>query len=381
MRAHYPAVSTFSLLALAVFLLALAGCRAIGIENKRVDYKSGSAKTQPLDVPPDLTALVAGDRYVIPDSGGEIVTSYSEYSKGEPVRQQLAQSAQSAVLPTVPNAHIERSGNERWLVVGDNAENVWPKVKVFWQENGFTIQTDNPDAGLIETDWAENRVKIPQGGLRAVIGKVFDKLYSSGEKDSYRTRLERRKDGSGTEIYIRHRGMAEVFSSDKSTSTWQQRPNDPEMEASMLQLLMVRLGSNAAAQSTVQEASADSLEEITPQLVVNGIGRTVLLNEPFDKCWRRVGLALEKTDIVVDDRDRTKGVYFVSLSKKGEQEKNLLERLKFWRDKKEVKKPEPYRLIVFEVNAVCRVNASNSDDRKDEGTTLIIESLFKKLSK
>ena len=136
MRAHHPAVSAFSLLAVFFFLLALAGCSAVGIESKRIDYKSGSAKAPPLDVPPDLTALAAGDRYVIPDSGGEVVTSYSEYSKGSP----LQQPAQPAVLPEVPTIRLERSGSERWLLVQDKPENVWPKVKAFWQENGFSIR-------------------------------------------------------------------------------------------------------------------------------------------------------------------------------------------------------------------------------------------------
>ena len=135
MKAPNPAITKFlwqlsgqfSGPAQLVFLLALTGCSAVGIENKRIDYKAGSVKARPLDVPPDLTALVAGDRFVIPDSGGEIVTSYSEYSKGEPTRQRA--EPQFVVLPEVPNVHVERSGTERWLVTGEKAENVWPKVK------------------------------------------------------------------------------------------------------------------------------------------------------------------------------------------------------------------------------------------------------------
>ena len=387
MKAPNPAIPKFlwqfSGPAQLVFLLALTGCSAVGIENKRIDYKAGSVKARPLDVPPDLTALVAGDRFVIPDSGGEIVTSYSEYSKGDPTQQRAAPPL--AVLPEVPNVQMERSGTERWLVIGEKAETVWPKIKAFWQENGFTIVTDNPAAGLIETDWAENRAKIPQGGLRSVIGKVFGKLYSSGEKDSYRTRLERKKDDSGTEIYISHRGMAEVFSEDKSTSAWQPRPNDPEMEAAMLQLLMARLGGSAAAQSAVSDSTASSLGTVTPQLELFGNGsKTLLLNEPFDKCWRRVGLALENAAITVSDMDRTKGKYFINLSNKTDQKivqkKGLLERLKFWRDE-DVKKSELYQILVVDVNGVCRVNAITEDERKNETTTVIIETLYQQLNK
>lgn len=379
MRAHYSVVSTSSALILAIFLTILAGCSALGIESKRVDYKSGAVKAPPLDVPPDLTALIAGDRYVIPDSGGEIVANYSDYSKGEPARKQ---PAQPAVLPEVPNVYLERSGADRWLVAEDKAENVWAKVKAFWQESGFTILTDNPRAGLIETDWAENRAQIPQGGFRAIIGKVFDKVYSSGEKDSYRTRLERKKDGSGTEIHIRHRGMVEVFSADKTTSKWQPRPNDPEMEAAMLQMLMVRLGGAATIQSAIQTES-EMLGEVAPQIetLTNG-SKNMLLNEPFDKCWRRVGLALERAAMVVSDKDRAKGIYFVNISKKTEpKQKSLIERLKFWRSDEAADKPETYQVLVFEVNAVCRVSAVNKGEAKDETTTQIVESLYQQLKK
>ena len=139
----------------------------------------------------------------------------------------------------------------------------------------------------METDWAENRAKIPQGGIRNVIGKVFDNIYSSGERDQYRARLERGKDGASTEIYITHRGMEEVLSADKNTSKWKARANDPEMEAIMLQRLMVRFGgSEAQAASESGPAGAATLQEI-----FDG-SKIIVVNDVFDRSWRRVGLAI-----------------------------------------------------------------------------------------
>ena len=376
MKVLRPRIAMFAMPLLSVVILALAGCKAAGIESKRVDYKAGAVRAPSLEVPPDLTALIAGDRYVIPDSGGEIVTSFSEYSRGDP-RQN---PNQPIVLPEVPNVYMERSGTDRWLVVNDRAENVWPKVKAFWQESGFTILSENPAAGLIETDWAENRAKIPQGGLRSVIGKVFSKLYSSGEKDSYRTRLERKKEGASTEIYVRHRGMAEVFTAnDKSNTAWQPQPSDPEMEAAMLQLLMVRLG-GSVTQSAVADTSSETLGKVTPKLEVfaNG-GNVLLLNEPFDKCWRRVGLALEKVGLSVADKDRAQGQYFINMNSKQSEQKTWAERLKFWRQKPVIK-PELYQVRVYELNSVCRVNAINKDESKDQTTTQILQMLYKEIN-
>lgn len=380
MRTLYLAVLIFT-------ISALAGCSAVGLESKRVDYKSGAVKVQPLDVPPDLTTPEAGDRYTIPESGGEAVAVYSDYSKGGAAPQP---SVVSNVLPDVKTAHLERNGPQRWLVVTDRAENIWTQVKEFWKENGFTIQTENPEAGLMETDWQENRAKIPQGKLRSVIGKVFDKVYSSDEKDMYRTRLERSKDGNSTEIYISHRGMEEVQNADKNGYTWRTRGHDPDMEASMLQLLMVKLGGGPAV-LTKQDTPAESPQgsPVAPKLQdIEGGGKNILLSEPFDKSWRKVGLALEQAGMVANDMDRASGVYYVNKPKEVEQKKSVLDRLKFWR-KDESSKPAAkpgeesarYQVTVHETNAVSEVNALNMAGGRDQTSQLIIESLYKQLIK
>ena len=58
---------------LVFLLLTLAGCGTDSIEGRRVDYKSGTVKVAPLEVPPDLTAPETGDRYTIPENGEETV--------------------------------------------------------------------------------------------------------------------------------------------------------------------------------------------------------------------------------------------------------------------------------------------------------------------
>ena len=363
---------TLHFVVLIFTLLALSGCSAV--ESKRVDYKSGAGKVQPLDVPPDLTTPEAGDRYTIPENGGEAVAVYSDYSKGGTAPQP---GVASNVLPEIKTVRLERTGPQRWLVVADRAENVWPLVKAFWLENSFTIQTDNPEAGLMETDWQVNR-------------SVKGKVYSSDEKDMYRTRLERGKDGNSTEIYISHRGMEEVQNADKNGYAWRSRGHDPEMEAGMLQLLMVKLGGGSAAQ-TIQDAATESAQIplVAPKLQeIEGGGKSILLSEPFDKSWRKVGLALEQAGMVSDDLDRANGVYFVNVRMEIEQKKSLLERLKFWR-KEESGKPAlstgagsaRYQVTVHEANMVSEVNALNMAGGRDQTSQLVIESLYKQLIK
>ena len=364
-------------------LLILAGCSAIGIENKRVDYKSAATKIPALEVPPDLTTPVIRNQHTIPGSDGEIVTNFSDFVK----RGQVAQvGVATTVLPEVKNVHLERNGTQRWLVVGGKVENVWPVVKEFWQEQGFIIKTDNPAAGLIETDWTERHAKIQQSRLGKILGKVFDKLHSSGVQDMYRTRLERSKDGSSSEIYISHSGMEEVLDVDKNGYKWRPRPNDPELEASMLQLLMIKLG--GGTESLVQAGQIPkSQETVMPKLQGTNGNKIIILNEPFDKSWRKIGLALDQAGIEVQDKDRVSGIYFVSASKDIEK-KSWVNNLMFWRNdsdrkstKNSVEGTGRYQVTVREKNAGCEVSVLNQNAGKDQATQRIMDLLYKQLTK
>ena len=231
---------------LPVLVLALAaaatGCKTFNLfsDTKTVDYKS-AGKLPALDIPPDLVQPVIDERYSIPELMEPTSTTYSAYSGERGVQQK---GGGSAFLPSsIQNVHIERAGTQRWLVVPQPPEAIWPVIKEFWQELGFLIKIEVPEAGIMETDWAENRAKLPQDIIRSSIGKVFDSLYSTAERDKFRTRLEKGSESGTLEIYISHRGMYEVYVNEgKSETRWQPRPADPELEAEMLRRLMVRLG-------------------------------------------------------------------------------------------------------------------------------------------
>jgi hypothetical protein len=189
----------------------------------------------------------------------------------------------------VGDVRIERAGNQRWLVVDRPADKLWVPVKDFWQENGFLLQLDQEKLGIMETDWAENRAKLPQDFIRNTIGKVFENLYSTGERDKFRTRLERNAKG-GTEIYITHRGMQEVYTSNSKDQTiWQPRPVDPELENEFLRRMMLKLGANEA-QAQAAIASAPAAQTTTPRVATVNNQSVVQIDEGFDRAWRRVGL-------------------------------------------------------------------------------------------
>ena len=130
-----------------------------------------------------------------------------------------------------------------WLVVAGTPDQVWPMIKDFWQETGFLVNVEVPEAGVMETDWAENRAKIGEDIIRSTLGKMFDSLYSTAERDKFRTRIEPGAEPGTVDIFISHRGMYEVYISEgKYQTRWQPREADPELEAEMLRRLMVRFG-------------------------------------------------------------------------------------------------------------------------------------------
>ena len=371
-------MKVFRLTALSLALLTLAGCGSMSLESKRVDYQAAAVKVPQLDVPPDLTTPAAEDHFTIPD-GGIATANYSDYTKGS-----VSQAQGTSVLPESKTVHIERNGNQRWLVVNDRAENIWPKIKAFWQENGFEIKTENPQAGIIETDWAENRSRIPMDALRKILGKLIDKLYDSGERDMYHVRLERGKDGSSTEIYLTQYGKEEVLTADKVTTQWQIRPNDPELEATMLQMLMVKLGgAEMQGQLQAEIATPKGLSSDAKLLTRSNGSKTILLNEPFDRSWRTVGLALEHNGFVIEDKDRASGVYFLRVeetSKEGKDEKSLLDRLAFWSKKDSVKSAR-YQVTVHDNKTGCEVTSSNAKGESNADSQRIIDDLYKALGK
>jgi outer membrane protein assembly factor BamC len=290
---------------------ALAGCSSVEnfLQGDKVDYKSQSVKTAPLEVPPDLTQLQRDGRYA-PVAGTVSATTYSGAASAPAV---------AASVGVAPNAlgemRIVREGNQRWLVVPLAADALWPQVREFWTERGFNLVIDNAQAGVMETDWAENRAKIPQDIVRRTIGRVFDGLYDTGERDRFRTRVERTANGS--EVYISHRGMVEDFVGERreQTTAWMPRASDPGLEAEFLTRLMVKLGTKeAAAKETLAAATSPSAASAptAPARARAITGQPALqVDEGFDRAWRRVGLALDRGGFTVEDRDRAGGLYFV----------------------------------------------------------------------
>jgi outer membrane protein assembly factor BamC len=310
------------MLAVMLAVTGLGGCSSLGISTDKVDYRSVQAQ-RPLELPPDLAPLPGNDRFTVPG-----VTTASATQQATVARPQAAGSA-AVVAPGNTVAQIERAGNQRWLAVNVPPEQAYAVVREFWPSVGLQLERDDPALGIVETVWAENRAKLPQDIIRRTLGRVFDSAYSTGEQDKFRTRIERTAKNT-SEIFISHRGMIEVYTSTaKDQTRWQPRPADSELEAEMMQRLMLRFAPAAATATASTPAAAPaataagakpaSTAAVTAagaqlvRMVPGADGRLARLevDEPFDRAWRRVGLGLDRGGFTVEDRDRTNGVYFV----------------------------------------------------------------------
>ena len=369
-------------LAVAVLAaLVLGACSSIEIPTKKVDYKS-TTKLPPLDIPPDLARPGGDDRFVVPDTNPTGTATFSDYNKDRKSKPQPG--AAVTVLPNVDKVRIDRAGTQRWLVVPGTPEQLWLAIKEFWQESGFIINVETPEAGVMETDWAENRAKIPQTGITGVIGRALDSLYATSERDKFRTRIERGGQPGTTEIYISHRGMEEVYISEgKDVLRWQPRKADPDLEAEMLRKLMVRFG---VEDDRARTQLATTKTELQAKINRSADGDRLSLTDPFDRAWRRVGLALDRVGFTVEDRDRSKGLYFVryidpDADVKTTEDKGWLSKLKFWGGSSKIQSKEQYRILVEGGAAGAEVRVLNKDGTREKSDTAnrILTLLFDQL--
>jgi outer membrane protein assembly factor BamC len=289
-------------------LFFLASCTST-LNGESIDYKSqGEKKIPSLAIPPDLSTSNPEKRYAVADGTATLSQYNSATSKAK------KEDSKNTVTPTQAGIRIEKDGQRRWIVVSKPANEVYPKIKSFWEDTGFLLITDSPATGIMETDWAENRAKIPQDMIRRFLGKALDSIYSTGERDKFRTRLEKNTT-TETEVYVTHRGAEEKLVGSNPTQAdstmWTARASDPELEAEMLARMMVYLGTNydsakseLAKNSTIGVARTSRVTEVAD-------AAQLTINQGFDKTWREVGLALDRSNFTVEDRDRSQGIYFV----------------------------------------------------------------------
>lgn len=394
-RPTTPALPASALSLAVIALTGLAGCSSVSeaLAPAKVDYRTAAVKTATLEVPPDLTQLSNDPRYQAP-TGAVISANALQNATPAALRSADATAGGQVVAPQrVGQVRVERADGQRWLVAPMPPEQLWPLLRSFWQEQGFSLERDQAEIGVMETDWLENRANIPQDIIRRTVGKVFSGLYDSGLRDRYRTRIERTT--AGTEVYISHRGAEEVYTSDRKDQTaWQPRASDASLEAEMLSRLMLKLGAPeqaAAAAKAIATPAATAATPPTPNTsaararIVDGTPAAALrVDEGFERSWRRVGSALDRTGFTVEDRDRSQGIYYVRYvdpKLAGKEDPGFFARL-FGAKKSEQAAGERLRIQVQGENAnstLVSVQDASGTPQKTDSARNIIQLLLTEL--
>lgn len=343
--------------AMTLFLMLLAGLAACGSSPERkIDYRAASAPP-PLEVPPDLVKPAEDRSLTVPAPAGS--ATFSGYE-----RLQQPKSTGGAVLPVPENIQVVRAGAQRWLLVRAEPEALWPAVREFFPRHGLPIAKENPVTGVIETDWAENRAKIPDDIIRRSISKIFDSFYSSGTRDKFRLRLERGTAAGTTEIYLSHQGLAEVVAEGRGNSKhWQPRPSEPELEAEMLSLLMTDLGMDAdRAKSQLRQGAPKEGAKL------EGDEQPVLkVYDQRDNAWRRVGLALDRGGWTMTQRERGRR-YGVAAPPAQDGQANQTN-----------KEPARYEILLTEEGAATTVQVRPLESADVQGRNRVLSLLYEQL--
>lgn len=406
-----------------VLACVITACDSIPFIENTSDYK-GAGRSKPLEVPPDLTAMRTSDAYSVP--GSATYSGYSQEQEGQEVGVEQ-------VLPNAEGVRMEKAGAQRWLVVTAPAEKIWPVIREFWLDQGFAVRVENPETGVMETEWIEaDAIKLKEDSRN--MGEKFDawldKLSGLADRRKFRTRLERGEKEGTTEIYMTHRTVAgapddgknyvdtqlgridtgyRIDAADKKLNTAEQFDSDLDVE--LLRRLMVKLG---LAEKQAQQIAANPVSPQRATVVKESDSSVTLnINDSFDRGWRRVGLALDRVGFVTEDKDRSQGIFYVRYAdvdiddtpkkKKGlletlkfwgddEEEKNnpkpkdeksIAEKLKFWKGKDEKTDPaKQYRIKVSErEDGTSSVNVVDTEGKRNPSTTAnrIISLLYEQL--
>lgn len=336
-------------------LISLTACSSgpkwKGVYSSESEVKSSDQ----LDVPPDLSSPSVTDNLALPNiSGG---STYSNFANTENEGDEITSATPIGVK-------VIRDGALQWLEVNSTAEKLWPQLKAFFSKVGFKIKRENKALGIIETNYLENRIDLPSNWF----SKLLSKISSTGIRDKYRARLEKTNDPKVTRVFITHLGLKEhaIEEINSIKLWWETRPSDPELEAEMYQrFLIFRDVSKSEAIKLVSSVAAKERTKIIEKDEV----QMLQVGEGFARTWRRVGIALDRIGLLIDDRNRSEGTFYISITDdfraKAQEDDNWLASL-FSSDK--VKLKDRYLLSVSDEKDLTLISISETTGAKADAS-------------
>lgn len=295
-------------ISLAILLATVTGCNSLPALDQVVPdntQKYRKAETMPpLDVPPDLSTSRIND-----DIAGKSNSS-ATYSEFEEAANNPLATKYNITPETKPT--LSGEGDKRHLIVQGDREQTWQRLLDFWSEKGVEVSRKDIRIGLMDTATVD------------------------GEDYAYRVRMERGDSSKQQHIYVGAAGFDTNATKDEA----------------MLRQLADYLGVLQQEQQAKVEAQKQSQpqQQTVNVMLIDDIGgqQALMVEQDFSDVWGRVGRVLDSKGFSVEDRDRSRGHYYVHyidpFNEAEKEEGGLLSSLAFWRDDDE-KSPGEYYYI------------------------------------
>jgi outer membrane protein assembly factor BamC len=271
-------------------------------------YSEGSPqkKSTKLEVPPDLSEPDSNEVLALPNIAGTDSTYLAYTNSG------LSENTGVKVADAKPTGiKVIRDGASQWLEINTNAEKLWPQLKIFFNGVGFEIKSEDKALGVMDTNWLESRAALPTNWF----SKILNRISSTGLRDKYRARLEKTDNPEITLLFITHQGLkehaADTSSGEALKLWWETRSSDPELEAEMYQRFLIF---SDVSKADSMKLVKNSIAKERTQIIDKDETKMLQVGEAFDRTWRRVGIALDRIGLFVEDRNRSNGLYYLKIT-------------------------------------------------------------------
>ena len=169
-----------------------------------------------------------------------------------------------------------------WIYIETLPSTSWPISKNYWDTSIYQVIEADPNSGVIDIDFNQEF-------------KLMMKV-EHGIKEA------------STEIFL--------YQIDKSDGTIQSNPEFIQTEMAKIVEYFAESINNFSGTSL----AAQNLNEMKKANIFSENGNTVIsLDLNFDRAWSSVSKALTEANIVTNDRDRTRGIFFVSYAQEEER--------------------------------------------------------------
>jgi outer membrane protein assembly factor BamC len=332
-------------LSLAVLLaMTVSGCGAFSsldevIPDNSKKYRKADTMP-PLDVPPDLSSTRINDNIAASQNSS---ATYSEFE--EAANNPLA--SKYNISPETKPA-LSGEGSKRHLIVPGNRQVVWSQVLDFWVQKNIEITRKDARIGLMDTE-------------------------QTADDYAYRVRMERGDTSKTSTVYV------------SATSGEDNVAKNEAMLRQLADFLGVLYQEQQAKIEAVKQSSPQTATVKTQLMDDVDAQKALLVEQDFSDVWDRVGRVLDSKGFAVEDRDRSRGTYFVRyldpLNEGQDEEPGILSKLAFWKDDAEKTPAEFYYIKLISDAAKTKIvildaeQVRTSSDTAQRLLTLMQEQL------